>query len=139
MSSNAQKYPKIGYRGTGRRKEAIAQVRLLPNGSGLVRINGKTMEGYLGNQPMLHRRVLQPLQLTELERTFTLVVRTRGGGLSGQADAIRLGVARALLQYQESLREALKPEGLLTRDARIKERKKYGRKRARKRFQFSKR
>jgi small subunit ribosomal protein S9 len=137
--SSPQKYPQIGYRGTGRRKEAIAQVRLLPNGSGLVRINGKTIDAYLGNQPMLHRRALQPLQLTELDRKFTLVVRTSGGGLSGQADAIRLGVARALLQYQESLRATLKPEGMLTRDPRIKERKKYGRKRARKRFQFSKR
>ncbi|MEB3244966.1 MAG: 30S ribosomal protein S9 [Vampirovibrionales bacterium] len=138
MSATA-KYPKTGYRGTGRRKCAIAQVRLLSGGKGLVRINGKSMTEYLSNRPSLHKTALLPLEVANLADKFTVVVRARGGGLSGQADAIQLGVARALLAYQESLREALKPAGLLTRDARIKERKKYGRKRARKRFQFSKR
>ena len=131
-------YPQVGVRGTGRRKEAIARVRLLP-GSGKVLINGKTMEVYLGNRKALHVPVLQPLIAAGVLERYNILVRAQGGGIVGQSDAIRLGVARALAEISPDHALVMRAEGFLTRDSRIKESKKYGRKKARKRFQFSKR
>jgi small subunit ribosomal protein S9 len=133
-----QAYPQVGVRGTGRRKEAVARVRLLP-GSGKVLINGKTMELYLGNRKLLHVSVVQPLVAAGVLDRYNVLVRAHGGGLVGQADAIRLGVARALAEISTDNALTMRAEGFLTRDARVKESKKYGRKKARKRFQFSKR
>jgi small subunit ribosomal protein S9 len=133
-----QAYPQVGVRGTGRRKEAVARVRLLP-GSGKVLINGKTMELYLGNRKLLHVSVVQPLVAAGVLDRYNILVRVHGGGLVGQADAIRLGVARALADISADNALTMRAEGFLTRDSRVKESKKYGRKKARKRFQFSKR
>ena len=123
---------------TGRRKTSIAVVKLV-KGKGRVFVNGKTLDAYLGNRPAMKIMVFKPLALTENLENFDVRVKAVGGGICSQAGAIRHGISRALLQYNPELRSVLKAEGLLTRDARVKERKKYGRKRARKRFQFSKR
>jgi small subunit ribosomal protein S9 len=130
-SSTPQQY------GTGRRKTATARVFLRP-GSGEVTVNGRTLDDYFPND--IHKMVIrQPLQLTETVDKFDLVVTVAGGGSSGQAGAIRHGISRALLEFNGELRDRLKSAGLLTRDPRKKERKKYGQKGARARFQFSKR
>jgi len=134
----AAPYPKVGTRGTGRRKEAIVRVRLVP-GNGQVIINGKSMEQYLGNRKALHIPVKQPLVAAGVEERFNVLVNAVGGGIVGQSIAIRMGVARALSEINADYEVAMRKEGFLTRDSRIKERKKYGRKKARKRFQFSKR
>ena len=134
----AATYPKVGTRGTGRRKEAVVRVRLVP-GNGTVIINGKSMTEYLGNRPALHLPVKQALVAAGVESRFTVLVSAKGGGTVGQAQAIRMGVARALSAINPDYEVAMRKEGFLTRDARVKERKKYGRKKARKRFQFSKR
>lgn len=134
----AAPYPKVGTRGTGRRKEAIVRVRLVP-GNGRILINGKTMEQYLGNRPALHMPVKQALVAAGVEDRFNVLVNACGGGTSGQAQAIRMGVARALSEINPDYETVMRAEGFLTRDSRVKERKKYGRKKARKRFQFSKR
>ena len=123
---------------TGRRKCAIAVVKLV-KGKGRVFINGKTLANYIGNQPSLEMNIFRPLVLTENQEKYDIKAKVIGGGISAQADAIRQGISRALLKVNEEYKAVLKAEGMLTRDARIKERKKYGRKRARKRFQFSKR
>jgi small subunit ribosomal protein S9 len=122
---------------TGRRKEAVARVWLQP-GAGKVAINQRTLEDYFGRETsrMVFR---QPLELTEMSGVFDIFCTVRGGGLSGQADAIRHAISRALLKYNADLRPPLKKAGYLTRDARAKERKKYGQRGARARFQFSKR
>ena len=122
---------------TGRRKEAVARVRLLP-GTGNVKINDRTILDYLKRESLV-KIALHPLVLTSLTDKFDVVARVMGGGLTGQAGAIRMGIARALLRQDEALRALLGREGLLTRDSRMKERKKYGQPGARKRFQFSKR
>ena len=106
---------------------------------GRVFVNGKTLAAYIGNRPALEMMIFRPLALTDNQANFDVRVKAVGGGVSSQSGAIRHGIARALVEYNEELRPVLKVEGLLTRDAREKERKKYGRKRARKRFQFSKR
>jgi small subunit ribosomal protein S9 len=125
------------YYGTGRRKTATARVFLRP-GSGAITVNGREIDDYFPND--IHKMVIkQPLQLTETVEKFDLVVTVEGGGSSGQAGAIRHGISHALLEYNGELRERLKAAGLLTRDPRKKERKKYGQKGARARFQFSKR
>ena len=121
----------------GRRKEARARVRLIP-GSGQIRINGRPIKEYLARE-VLVMNATQALTVTENETRFDIRARCDGGGLSGQAGAIRLGIARALLKYDENYRSVLRAAGLLTRDAREVERKKYGQPGARKRFQFSKR
>ncbi len=126
------------YMATGRRKTSTAVVKLV-KGKGRIFINGKTLSAYIGNRPALEMMIFRPLALTDNESNFDVRVKAAGGGISSQSGAIRHGIARALLDYNEELRTVLKAEGLLTRDAREKERKKYGRKRARKRFQFSKR
>ncbi|MBO5948287.1 30S ribosomal protein S9 [bacterium] len=123
---------------TGRRKCAIAVVKLV-KGKGRVFVNGKTLANYIGNQPSLEMNIFRPLVLTENQEKYDIKAKVIGGGISAQADAIRHGISRALLKVNEEYKAVLKAEGMLTRDARIKERKKYGRKRARKRFQFSKR
>jgi len=124
-------------RGTGRRKTAIARVRISP-GEGRVTINEKTPLAYLGRR-VLEMEVMNPLRVTDTVRRFDVSVKVTGGGVSGQAGAIAHGLARALLEYDAEMRPALKRAGLLTRDARMKERKKYGLKRARKAPQYTKR
>jgi len=121
----------------GRRKTSVARVYLRP-GSGAWEINGRTIEDYLPRH-VLRQSAQRPLVATENEGKFDVKVNVNGGGLRGQADAIRLGVARALLEVDETNRTRLRPEGLLTRDPREVERKKPGRPGARKKFQFSKR
>lgn len=128
----------IQYRGTGRRKTSVARVRLIPGGKGIV-INGKPMSEYFGGRQILSRIVEQPLVLTETLDKFEVRVNVVGGGNSGQAGAIRHGVARALLLSDETLKAALREAGFLTRDSRMVERKKYGKKKARRSPQFSKR
>jgi small subunit ribosomal protein S9 len=123
--------------GTGRRKTSTARV-YLRNGSGEFLINRKPFDQYFPNET-LRMIIRQPLQLTETATKFDILINVRGGGPAGQAGAIRHGITRALLQFNADLRPALKQAGLVTRDPRIKERKKYGQKGARKRFQFSKR
>ena len=127
----------IQYYGTGRRKTSTARVYLRP-GTGEVRVNRKTFEQYFPNQA-LRMIIRQPLNLTDTGAKFDVVVNVAGGGPAGQAGAVRHGITRALLEYNSDLRRTLKQAGLITRDPRIKERKKYGQKGARKRFQFSKR
>ena len=127
----------IQYYGTGKRKSAIARVFLRP-GNGEITVNDLPFAQYFPND-MLKMIIKQPLAITETADKFDIVVSVRGGGSAGQAGAIRHGVTRALLDYNKELRPRLKSAGFVTRDARIKERKKYGRKGARGRFQFSKR
>ena len=123
---------------TGRRKTAIAVVKLV-KGKGRVFVNGKTFADYFGNRAALEMMVYRPLALTDNQEAYDVKVKAVGGGVAAQAGAIKHGISRALLKVNEEYKSVLKSEGLLTRDARVKERKKYGRKRARKRFQFSKR
>ena len=125
------------YYGTGRRKTSTARVFLRP-GSGAISVNYRTFEAFFPTEA-LRTQIRTPLVLTETGDKFDILATVAGGGVSGQAGAIRLGIARALVEYNGELRKALKNEGLLTRDARAKERKKYGMAGARKRFQFSKR
>jgi len=127
----------VQYLGTGRRKCAVARVFLRP-GKGQITINGRPFEEYFPTESA-RVQVRQPLLATETADKFDVLVTTSGGGLSGQAGAVRLGIARALVEFNSELRPKLKELGLLTRDPRIRERKKYGQKGARKRFQFSKR
>ena len=123
---------------TGRRKTSIAVVKLV-KGKGRIFINGKTLSAYLGNRPAVEMLIYRPLVLTENQEKYDVKVKALGGGVVAQAGAIRHGISRALLKLNEEYKNVLRSEGLLTRDPRVKERKKYGRKRARKRFQFSKR
>jgi small subunit ribosomal protein S9 len=127
----------VQYYGTGRRKTAAARVYLRP-GAGDMKINGRTLDSYFPNE-VLKMVIKQPLLLTETAERFDIQVRVAGGGSAGQAGAIRHGISRALLEYNAELRDRLKSAGLLTRDPRKKERKKYGQRGARARFQFSKR
>jgi len=123
--------------GTGRRKRSVARVKLAL-GSGQITVNAKPLDEYFPRES-LKQIVRQPLDVTQSLTRFDVVVKAEGGGIAGQAGAVRHGIARALVEMDESLREVLRRNGLLTRDPREKESKKYGRKRARKRFQFSKR
>ena len=124
--------------GTGRRKSSVARVHLIPNGSGVITINGRDIDEYFGLET-LKLIVRQPLVATNTTDKFDVEATVTGGGVTGQAGAIRHGIARALLLVDESYRAALKAEGYLTRDPRMKERKKYGLKAARRAPQFSKR
>lgn len=126
------------YYGTGRRKTATARVRLIPEGSGVAIVNRKPLDDYF-DRDVMKTVIMQPFEITETVDSFDLYVNVRGGGKSGQAGAIRHGISKALLQSDPELRPTLKKAGFLTRDARMKERKKYGQKGARARFQFSKR
>jgi small subunit ribosomal protein S9 len=127
----------VQYYGTGRRKSAIARVFLRP-GTGEWKVNGKGFDEYFVTE---QQRVSakRTLVVADLVSAFDVVVTTKSGGVASQADAVKMGIARALIEFNPELRKTLKAEGLLTRDARVKERKKYGQKGARKRFQFSKR
>lgn len=127
----------VQYYGTGRRKTSTARVFLRP-GSGSIQVNSRAFEAFFPTEA-LRRLIRQPLVLTETAEQFDILATVAGGGVAGQAGAVRLGLARALVDYNAELRKRLKNEGLLTRDARAKERKKYGMAGARKRFQFSKR
>ena len=133
MYTSAKPY----FYGTGRRKKSVARVRIYP-GSGEITINGRSIDEYFGLET-LKLIVNQPFGVTATEGKFDIIANVRGGGFSGQAGAIRHGVAKALLQADETFRPALKKAGLLTRDPRMKERKKYGLKAARRAPQFSKR
>jgi len=128
---------KVQYIGTGRRKKSVARVRLVP-GSGEVTINKRDIKDYFGLETLI-LVVNQPLVLTNTKNSYDVLVNVHGGGLSGQAGAIRHGISRSLLKADETLRGELKKAGFLTRDPRMKERKKYGLKKARKSPQFSKR
>lgn len=127
----------VEFVGTGRRKCAVATVRLRP-GSGKVDVNGRDFDEYF---PLASQRdlILEPLRLIGKMTNYDLLIRSRGGGIEGQATATRLGLSRALVEENDTLRVTFKAEGLMTRDPRKKERKKYGKKKARKSFQFSKR
>ena len=127
----------IQYYGTGRRKSSVARVFLRPGSGGFV-VNGRPFEQYFVTEDQ-RVRAKQSLAATETGATFDVIANVSGGGVNSQAGAVKLGVARALLQFNAELRAKLKSEGLLSRDSRIKERKKYGQKGARKRFQYSKR
>jgi len=127
----------IHYYGTGKRKTSVARVYLRP-GNGKITVNKRDLLSYFHNEAHL-AMIKQPLIVTDAEEKFDIYVNVKGGGLSGQAGAIRHGISRALVEYKKELRDRLKKEGLLTRDSRIKERKKYGQRGARARFQFSKR
>ncbi|MGI6782274.1 MAG: 30S ribosomal protein S9 [Acholeplasmataceae bacterium] len=128
---------KVQYFGTGRRKSSVARV-ILTNGSGKFMINDREFEEYIPS-PATRLDVLQPLELTESVGKFDITVNVHGGGITGQAGAIRLGITRALLEIDPELRKVLKPAGMITRDPRKKERKKYGLRKARRAPQFSKR
>ncbi len=124
--------------GTGRRKKSIARVRLIPEGSGKITVNGKELNEYFDLET-LKIIVRQPLTVTGTENKFDVIANVYGGGSTGQAGAIRHGIARAMVMYDEALKPEIKKAGYLTRDPRMKERKKYGLKKARKAPQFSKR
>ena len=136
VKANVKK--KIQFWGTGRRKKAIARVRLLRAGSGNIIVNGRTLDNYFP-QGTLQIIIKQPLELTQTTTAYDIMVNVCGGGTTGQAGAVRHGISRALIQAQPDLRPALKKAGFLTRDPRAKERKKYGLKKARRAPQFSKR
>lgn len=127
----------VQFQGTGRRKNAVARVRLVP-GDGKIIVNEKDLSAYFGKKT-LEMIVKQPLELTQANGKFDILARVHGGGTTGQAGAVRLGIARALLKADNTLRPALKRAGFLTRDPRMKERRKYGLKKARKASQYSKR
>ena len=127
----------VQYYGTGRRKTSVARVYLRP-GSGDYKVNGRPFNEYFVTEAQ-RASARQPLQSTDTATSFNVVANVSGGGVNGQADAMKLGLARALMQFNAELRKKLKTEGMVTRDSRGKERKKYGQKGARKRFQFSKR
>ena len=122
---------------TGKRKNAVARVWVKP-GKGNITINGKTSDAYFA-RPVLRMMINQPFKITEREGEFDVIVTVSGSGLSGQAGAVRHGISKALADYEPALRPALKHAGFMTRDSRVVERKKYGRKKARRSFQFSKR
>jgi small subunit ribosomal protein S9 len=127
----------VQYYGTGRRKTAIARVYLRP-GNGDFKVNGRAFEQYFVT-PAQRASAKQPLVSTDTAATFNVLARVSGGGVNGQADAVKLGITRALMLFNAELRKGLKSAGMVTRDPRAKERKKYGQKGARKRFQYSKR
>ena len=131
------KKPKNNLYATGKRKNSIARVWLIPNGNGEIKVNKKDLNKYF-SRPLLNTLVKKPFE-TINNINFNVNVFVKGGGLSGQAGAIKLAISKALVNYDSKFRVALRKEGLLTRDSRVVERKKYGRKKARKSFQFSKR
>ena len=138
MAAKTSAKKKVQYWGTGRRKKAVARVRVLPGGSGTITINKRTLDDYFPLDT-LKLIVNQPFVETDTAGKFDVIVNVRGGGYTGQAGAIRHGISRALCTVDSTYRPALKKAGFLTRDPRMKERKKYGLKKARKAPQFSKR
>jgi len=128
----------VKFYGTGHRKDAVARVWLTP-GTGTISVNGRPLEEYVHGRKALEQLVKQPLVVADAIDKYDVIATAKGGGISGQAGAVRLGVSRALLEADPNLRPLLRQRGFLTRDSRVKERKKYGRKRARRGFQFTKR
>lgn len=128
----------VKFYGTGHRKDAVARVWLIP-GTGTIQINGRPLEEYVHGRKALEQLVKQPLIVADAVDKYDVLATAKGGGVTGQAGAVRLGVSRALVEADPNLRPLLRQRGFLTRDSRIKERKKYGRKRARRGFQFTKR
>ena len=126
------------YYGTGRRKTAVARVRLYPSSDGLIMVNGRNADEYFPRETLM-QMIRSPLRALELNNRFSISVRVVGGGVSGQAGAVRHGIARALVRADEEFRSTMRKNGFLTRDSRMKERKKYGLKRARKAPQYTKR
>jgi small subunit ribosomal protein S9 len=126
------------YYGTGRRKTAVARVRLYPSSDGLIMVNGRNADEYFPRETLM-QAIRSPLRALELNNRFSISVRVVGGGVSGQAGAVRHGIARALVRADEEFRSTMRKNGFLTRDSRMKERKKYGLKRARKAPQYTKR
>lgn len=139
-SSQASSAPKSGryYYGLGRRKQAVAKARIYKNGKGSIIINGKDIKNYI-NYSALEKYIREPLQASEMVEDLDITILVSGGGFRGQVDAIKLAIAKALLRYDKDLRGTLKPLGLLSTDSRVKERKKYGLKKARKAPQYTKR
>ncbi|MCF7874097.1 MAG: 30S ribosomal protein S9 [Candidatus Omnitrophica bacterium] len=133
-----EKEEKKIYSATGRRKESVARVKLLPEGSGIIKVNGKDIDSYFTTVDS-RNQAKRPLITTELDKSIDIQAKVSGGGLSGQAGSISLGIARCLISWRPELKTILKEQNFLTRDPRAKERKKYGRKGARKRFQWTKR
>ncbi len=133
-----EKEEKKIYNATGRRKESVARVKLLPQGTGTIKVNGKDINDYFTTVDS-RNQAKKPLIATELDKNVDIKAKTAGGGLSGQAGAISLGISRCLICWNPDLKTILKEQNFLTRDPRAKERKKYGRKGARKRFQWTKR
>ena len=127
------------YQGTGRRKAAVARVRIYPDGQGDFVVNGRTVREHFGARVLYEKVVFEPLRIVNMDQNLNVTVLVRGGGSTGQAGAVRAGIARALVQMDENLRPVLKKAGMLTRDSRVKERKKPGLKRARKRPTYTKR
>ncbi len=132
------KYPQVGHRGTGRRKEASARVRI-KSGSGKIFVNGELINEYFCNRHSLIKEATEPSRVAEVETQYDVLAKVQGGGKSGQAGAIRLGLARALADVNPDYHKLMRDGGYLTRNPLVKERKKYGLKKARKAFQFSKR
>ena len=131
------KKPKNNLYATGKRKNSIARVWLIPNGNGKIKVNERDLNKYF-SRPLLNMLIKKPFEIIN-NNNFNANVSVKGGGLAGQAGAIKLAISKALVNYDSKFRVALRKEGLLTRDSRVVERKKYGRKKARKSFQFSKR
>jgi small subunit ribosomal protein S9 len=139
MDSREKKFVKKDYfYGLGRRKAAVSRVRLIPGGSGKITVNERPLENYIGH-PFLREKLLEPLTTLEQKDNYDISIMVGGGGFTSQIEASRLGIARALLEADGEFRKALKPKGLLTTDARVKERKKPGLKKARKAPQYTKR
>ena len=137
INDKAVKKNKNNLYATGKRKNSIAKVWLIPNGNGEIKVNKKNLNKYF-SRSLLNMIIKKPFE-TINNNNFSVNVSVKGGGLSGQADAIKLAISKALVNYDSKFRGALKKEGLLTRDSRVVERKKYGRRKARRSFQFSKR
>ena len=135
---DTSKKGKLDLSRTGKRKRAIARANLVP-GTGKITINGKTLEDYFGARLLLKKRILTPFEVCGIKDSYDVVIKVTGGGPVGQAESIMYAIARAIASVTEDNKKVLKAADLLTRDSRIKESKKYGRKKARKRFQFSKR
>lgn len=129
---------KLDLNNTGKRKRAIAKVRLAP-GTGKITINSKTIKDYFGHRLLIEKKIMSPFELCGISDSYDVVVDVKGGGIVGQADSVMYGIAKSLASLNEGNKKALKAANLLTRNSLIKESKKYGRKKARKRFQFSKR
>jgi small subunit ribosomal protein S9 len=138
MAKPSSTYPLVGYRATGRRKCAVARVRLI-KGNGTVLVNGRSMMDYLGNRALLHDCITKPLAVAGLNDRFNVLVRVHGGGIKGQADAAGLAVARCLAEINPDIKILMRANSFLTVNSRVKERKKYGLRGARKRPQYSKR
>ena len=137
VEKKSEEKPKNNLYATGKRKNSVARVWLVPNGKGEIKINKKPIDEYF-SRSLLHMLIKKPFEIIN-NNNFNVIVSVKGGGLSGQANAIKLAISKALVNFDQKFRVDLKKKGLLTRDSRVVERKKYGRRKARRSFQFSKR